>query len=228
MNMLSKLSVKAKLLLAFTIIIVFTILISVISLRQLFATNDVIVEVDSILGTRHARTHNVSKAMIAADAISLALQKNIESYDPAVHDEQIKAAAQRLVEVTSVLKGQSDPQATANMKDGSKEYIEHSTGDFLAALKAKDEEKARGIYDQYLAPNFDKVTQNADKISTKQIELAKAEVESIASTTPIIIILVTACCAIGIAIIIALTLSGSITKALKVGNYYKFRGNKYE
>ena len=216
MNMLSKLSVKAKLLLAFTIIIVFTILISVISLRQLFATNDVIVDVDDILGSRHTRTHNVSKAMIAADAISFALQKNIESYDPAVHDEQIKAAAQKLIEVTSVLKGQSDPQATAYMKDGSKVYIEHSTGDFLAALKAKDEEKARNIYDHYLAPNFDIVTQNADKISTKQIELAKIEVESIASNTPIIIILVTACCAIGIAIIIALTLSGSITKALKV------------
>ena len=91
MNMLSKLSVKSKLLLGFATIIIFTILISVISLKQLFASNDVIVDVNDILGARHARSHNVSTAMIEADAISFALQKTPESYDPAVHDHQYPA-----------------------------------------------------------------------------------------------------------------------------------------
>ena len=216
MNMLSKLSVKSKLLLGFATIIIFTILISVISLKQLFASNDVIVDVNDILGARHARSHNVSTAMIEADAISFALQKTPESYDPAVHDEQIRAASQKLIEVTSVLKGQSDPQATADMKEGAKIYAEHQTTDFLAALKAKDGDKIREIYDVWLAPNFDRVTHAADKVSSKQIALAKAEVDSIASTTPIIVILVTACIAIAIAMIIALMLSNSIINALKV------------
>ena len=216
MNMLSKLSVKSKLLLGFATIIIFTILISVISLKQLFASNDVIVDVNDILGARHARSHNVSTAMIEADAISFALQKTPESYDPAVHDEQIRAASQKLFDVTSVLKGQSDPQATADMKEGAKIYTEHQTTDFIAALKAKDNDKVRNIYDVWLAPNFDRVTHAADKISSKQIALAKAKVDSIASTTPIIVILVTACISIAIAMIIALTLSNSIINALKV------------
>ncbi|MBQ9220834.1 methyl-accepting chemotaxis protein [Succinivibrio sp.] len=216
MNMLSKLSVKSKLLLGFATIIIFTILISVISLRQLFATNNVIIQVDDILGSRHARTHRISQAMIAADAISFALQKNPESYDPAVHDEQIKAAAQKLMEYCGALKGQTNPQATADMKEGSKIYTEHSTGDFIANLKDKDFNQVRKIYDTYLAPNFDRVTHAADEISGRQIELAKQSVESIASTTPIIIILVTACIAIAIAVIIALALSNSIINALKI------------
>ena len=215
MNMFSKMSVRAKLLLAFSVIIIFTILISVISLRQLFTNNVEINVVDDILGARHSRTANVQKAMVAANELSFTLVRDVSLYDPAKHDVQIAELAKNLMDATGILKGQSAPKLSQDMKDGAKEYVQHSTGDFLEALKKKEQDEAQKIYNKYLGPNFDKVTRAETELSNIQIHNALETIDSISSTTPIIIILISACIAVLVAIIIAIILSNQIVKSLK-------------
>lgn len=215
MSFFSGMSVRGKLITAFFSIIIFTVFIASISLIQLFKTNDVIKYVHFILGTRYEAVIKIYYNTTDLEEICFNLESNHEKYN---QEEE-----NRLNEVMSQLQASTDfidKTDTNNRKYVDpiaatvKKYIQCVREELIPAVKANDLQKASEIYNEVLFKDADIIKTNALAITRHQIQQTTGSVDTIASTTPIFIILVVSVIAISLAVIIALLFSNSIVKAL--------------
>ena len=216
MPIFSKMSVRGKLVSAFFSIIIFTILISTISLIQLFKTNDVIKYVHFILGTRYEAVSKIYTSMLDVEDICFELQGDLQALNPQ-KEEELKRRMAVLQEVTDFI----DKTDTNNRKDvdpiaeNVKQYIKVVNEEFLPTLKGINAPMAPILYEKSLFRVGEKVKNHTLAITRHQIEQTTGRVDTIASTTPILIILIVSISAIIIAVSIALLFSRSIVSALK-------------
>lgn len=215
MLMFNKMSVRGKLVSAFFSIIILTILISAISLVQLFKTNDVIKYVHFILGTRYEAVIKIYYSMEDVDQLCFGIQSDLKTFSPQV-EQNLKENMAALQEATDFI----DKTDTNNRKDvdpiaaGVKEYIALVNEKFLPIVQQNNAPMAQIIYEKSLFRVSDSVKSHSLAITKHQIQQTTGRVDTIASTTPILIILVISVAAVVIAVTIALLFSGSIVKAL--------------
>ena len=216
MPMFSKMTVRGKLVSAFFSIIILTILISTISLIQLFKTNDVIKYVHFILGTRYEAVSKIYSSMLDVEEVCFELQGDLQALNPQ-KEEELKQRMSKLQEVTDFIdktdtnnRNNVDPIAAS-----VKEYIKVVNEEFLPTLKGINAPMAPIVYEKNLFKVGEKVKKHTLAITKHQIEQTTGRVDTIASTTPILIILVVSIAAVIIAVTIALLFSRSIVSALK-------------
>ena len=215
MPVFNKMSVRGKLVAAFFSIIILTILISAISLVQLFKTNDVIKYVHFILGTRYEAVSQIYYSMEEVDEICFEIQSDLKVFNPQ-EEEKLKAKMAELKDATDFI----DRTDTNNRKNvdpiaaGVKEYIALVNEKFLPTVKSNNSPMAQILYEKSLFRVSDKVKAHSLAITKHQIQQTTGRVDTIASTTPILIILVISVAAVIIAVTIALIFSGSIVAAL--------------
>ena len=215
MLMFNKMSVRGKLVSAFFSIIILTILISAISLVQLFKTNDVIKYVHFILGTRYEAVIKIYYSMEDVDQLCFGIQSDLKTFSPQV-EQNLKENMAALQKATDFI----DKTDTNNRKDvdpiaaGVKEYIALVNEKFLPIVQQNNAPMAQIIYEKSLFRVSDSVKSHSLAITKHQIQQTTGRVDTIASTTPILIILVISVAAVVIAVTIALLFSGSIVKAL--------------
>ena len=215
MPIFSKMSVRGKLVSAFFSIIILTVLIASISLIQLFKTNDVIKYVHFILGTRYEAVSKIYYAMDDVDEICFSIQSDIKKFTPQ-EEENLMAKIAELKDATDFI----DKTDTNNRKDvdpiaaGVKEYINIVNEKFLPTVKKKNAPMAQILYEKNLFKVSSLVQDHVLNITKHQIHQTTGRVDTIASTTPIFIILVVSVAAIIIAVTIAMIFSGSIVAAL--------------
>lgn len=215
MPIFSKMSVRGKLVSAFFSIIILTIMISSISLMQLFKTNDVIKNVHFILGSRYEAVTKIYYAMLDVEQIVFELQGNLRALNPQKENE-LKKRMDYLQEVTDYV-DRTDTKNRSNVESivsGVKEYIKEVNDDFLPTLKGINAPMAPIMYEKELFPVGDKVKLNTLAITKNQIEQTNVQVDTIASTTPIFIILAVSISAVVVAISIALIFSKGIVSVV--------------
>lgn len=215
MPVFNKMSVRGKLVAAFFSIIILTIFISAISLVQLFKTNDVIKYVHFILGTRYEAVSKIYYSMEEVEEICFEIQSDLKVFNPQ-EEEKLKAKMAELKDATDFI----DRTDTNNRKNvdpiaaGVKEYIALVNEKFLPTVKSNNSPMAQILYEKSLFRVSDKVKAHSLAITKHQIQQTTGRVDTIASTTPILIILVISVAAVIIAVTIALIFSGSIVAAL--------------
>lgn len=213
--MFNKMSVRGKLVSAFFSIIILTIMISAISLVQLFKTNDVIKYVHFILGTRYEAVIKIYYSMQEVDEICFNVQSDLKNFNPQEEQKLIDKMA-ALKEATDFI----DKTDTNNRKDvdpiaaNVKEYITQVNEKFLPTVKQNNAPMAQILYEKTLFKHSDQVKSHSLAITKHQIQQTTGRVDTIASTTPILVILVVSVAAVVIAVTIALLFSGSIVAAL--------------
>ena len=216
MSMVSNMSVRGKLVSAFFSIIILTVIISSISLIQLFKTNDVIKYVHFILGTRYEAVSKIYYSMLDVEAVCFELQGNLQ----ALNAEKEAVLKERM----DILKENADfvdRTDTNNRNDvdliveGVNKYIKEVNEEFLPTLKGINAPMAPIVYEKNLFGVGESVKHHALAITKHQIEQTRGRVDTIASTTPILIILVISVSAVLIAICIAFLFSKSIVAVLK-------------
>ena len=99
--------------------------------------------------------------------------------------------------------------------EGVNKYIKEVNEEFLPTLKGINAPMAPIVYEKNLFGVGESVKHHALAITKHQIEQTRGRVETIASTTPILIILVISVSAVLIAICIAFLFSKSIVAVLK-------------
>lgn len=215
MPIFSKMSVRGKLVSAFFSIIILTIMISAISLMQLFKTNDVIKYVHFILGTRYEAVSKIYYAMLDVEQICFELQGNLQALNPQ-KEKTLEEKMAVLQEATDFV-DRTDTNNRSNVDpiaEGVKAYIKEVKEEFLPTMKGINAPMAPIIYEKNLFPVGDKVKQHSLAITKHQIEQTTGRVDTIASSTPILIIMVVSVSAVVIAALIALLFSRSIVSVL--------------
>lgn len=216
MPMFSNMSVRGKLVSAFFSIIILTVLISGISLIQLFKTNDVIKYVHFILGTRYEAVSKIYYSMLDVEEVCFELQGNLQALNHQ-KEAELKERMLTLRENTDYV-DRTDTNNRNNVDpivDGVNKYIKEVNEEFLPTLKGINAPMAPIIYEKKLFKVGESIKQHALAITKHQIEQTTDRVDTIASTTPIFIILVVSVSAVFIATLIALIFSKNIVYALR-------------
>ncbi len=206
--MFSKLSVKAKLLMAFFTVILFTLGIAVMGIIVQLNNNKVIKDVNFILGTRHDRIDRVYKAIVNLDDIAFTIAIDPKTYT----DEKGKEFAdlgQELLDAVSYLAGTNNPKATNDIKSNAAAYVK-TIPEFIATVKSGDGVASEKIYKSKLSPCFDVVHSLSYTIGERQIRQAKQVVDENSSDGPLIITIVLSVIAVICATVIAMMFANSI------------------
>ncbi len=215
MSFFNKLSVRGKLVSAFFSVIILTIIISTISLTQLFKTNDVIKYVHFILGTRYDAVGKIYYAMVDVEELCFKYQAHPASFNP-TEDADLHEKLATLKKVTDFI----DQTDKNNRKDvdpivaSVNKYIDCVDKGFLQSVRNEDSSLASEIYEDTLLRASDSVKKHTLAITHHQIQQTTGAVDTIASTSPIYIILCISIISVIIAIVISMMFSKSIVAAL--------------
>ena len=209
MSFLLNLSVKAKLIACFTLMIVFAIAVGGVGIIALFESKTVASEVHVILDERYGRISAVNEQMTAFNnGISdcVGFERDLNALNPQLEP---------LVNAVNALQAARYPKEINAIKDAGQRFVDLYTGELHEAVNAKDWNRAREIYLHDIQPQASIIFKNLAAVRQMQVNMVTAEVDTIATNTPLYTISAVLAAAIVLAIIISLISSRYIDSSLK-------------
>ncbi len=211
------LGVKAKMILAFGVMIFF---IAMISLTAAVSFNNIL----SVAGVTHAdlgikykRTKRVSDEISAVRGYIFNFQARISTFS-AESEKACQEVVDKLNEALASLPSANDENQKKinSLKMLCGNFIDSYFGSMLPMLHNGDESGAQKLYVEKIFPQMGEALALAEELSDLAIKNVESGVETLKSTTPLIIISVITLIAIIAALIVALGLSGAVTSSIKI------------
>lgn len=224
-----KLSIKTKLLVSFLAIIIFTLIISVSALMSMREAQQVASYVDWTLQERYKR---VDTTLVATRSIQNELFSVITLTDPA----ELNTSLRDLDSARNNLKARADalqmgrfPQEIGGIKSSAQTIINTIDNEIVPIIKkaGKGSPEAARVYSRTIRPAFDTAFENLNKVRGYQIREVIDQVDSVASTTPMFVVMAITAFSIILSITIALSSAAYIKHALYVViTNIKYLGNR--
>lgn len=213
----NSLGVKAKMILAFGVMIFFIATISITAAVNFSGILNVAGYTHVNLGTKYKKTKSVSDGISAVRGYVFNFQARISTFN-----SESEAACQKVIEklnesLSSLPSANDENQKIINsLKQLCANFIDSYTNSMLPLLHKGDEAGAQKLYVDQIFPEMGKSLALAQELSDLAIKDVESGVETLNSTTPLIVISVITLIAIISALFVALGLSGAVTSSIKV------------
>lgn len=220
MGLLSSLSLRAKLILSFSI---FNILIIITSLFSILTTNsniDASYNTSMILGRSYVRVMNTQKALDHFDDFTL---KFLTGKSPNIGNEEFIQRTSKFIEetakttntmnenITGVLPSSSEYKANILMaKKNVSEFSEYFQSTIVPLVKANKITEARDLYVKDVMGKLNECVGIFEKVIDEQVSISTSIVNSTTSKTPMYISIAITIISIIIGLLISNSLSGYI------------------
>ncbi len=207
-------SIRAQMLMAFTVLIALTVIIAGISIVKLYEINAAVARTDQLLSVENGAVATLDHAILEANTLADKLQG-----DPSKFTDETRAMLKDWVakssEAASAVSKIRHNQDLVKLVSGSTEAYATATEGFIKALDNDRDEFAQAIFISRLNKNYVRIRRSLSQLNTIEVKAATEAVKSLRTTGDLITIAACTAGSVILALIISLLFSRSITSILR-------------
>ncbi len=207
-------SIRAQMLMAFTVLIAFTVIIAGISILNLYEINAAVARTDQLLSVENGGVASLDHAILEANTLADKLQGDPSKFtadtraqfnDLVAQSTEAAAAVGRIGHNTDLVK----------LVTGSTEAYATASEGFVQALDQDKDEFAQAIFISRLNKNYVRIRRSLSQLNAIEVKAAADAVKALRTTGDLIMISACTAGSVILAIIISLLFSRSITSILR-------------
>lgn len=207
--MVSKFSVKEKLIISFSIVTIIALIISGVAINSSINSFSVTEDIQWTLQERYGRINNARKGMTVV---------NNELADAIYHQEALQraeAAFPAALKAVDALQTALFPKEIGAIKDNTAQYFKIYTDTFKPLILSGDTAKSAEIFNRELMPRSRVIFENLTFVINNQLDEACGYTDKLSDPTPTIVIAVVTAVALVFTIFIALFSANYINRNLR-------------
>ena len=207
-------SIRAQMLMAFTVLIAFTVIIAGISIVKLYEINAAVARTDQLLSVENGAVAALDRAMLEANTLADKLQG-----DPSKFTQDTRARLKDLVaqssEAASAVSRIGRNRDLVKLVAGSAEAYAAASEGFIKALDKGRGEFAQAIFISRLSKNYVRIRRSLSQLNAIEVRSATAAVKALRTTGDLALISALTAVSVILALIISVLFSRRMTGILR-------------